>query len=365
MNKLYKEYKDIWLCYNSSGMLKQITGVMQKHLKGHEYCIDDSNNIFVGDFSKERPCLVAHLDSVHEYPPMKIRKNKRKGIIYSDNGIGGDDKCGIVAILEILSRTDNVNAIFTSDEEIGGIGASSMHEDWLTNIAYFIEIDRAGASDVLYKSGSTNICSNEMKDEISDTVKKYGFKSNRGSFTDVNILTPRAMKSSINISCGYHNAHMEDEFVVLSQLQNTIDCVEEIVKTVRKTFDWKPCVKKKKKRGRDKIGYQQTYVSDLDYCDTCGKKKATKSIMVEGMLFYMCKKCRKQHRKNKKITVTEGKWREEEKIEVHANADELWEQCSHCQSWVPLTELEDIVDNLGDTKVCHTCSEYFMSLECY
>jgi len=87
--------------------------------------------------------------------------------------------------------------------------------------------------------------------------------------------------------------------------------------------------------------------------------------MVEGMLFYMCKKCRKKHRKNKKLNITEGS-RIEQKMKVSVDtSDELWQQCSHCNEWVPLKDLINITDNLGDTMVCNNCNEYFLSVECY
>ena len=46
--------------------------------------------------------LVAHLDTVHKNPPKKfVYKN---GALSSPSGIGGDDRCGVYIILDILKK---------------------------------------------------------------------------------------------------------------------------------------------------------------------------------------------------------------------------------------------------------------------
>lgn len=236
MYKLYKQYENIWKCFNPSTKLNAITREVEKHLINYEYSIDIYGNIFIGDFYKKRACLVAHLDSVH------VKRSKhitlKKGKLKSENGIGGDDKCGIVAILEILSRNNNVNAIFTVDEEIGGIGASNIQFNDLKNVLYFIEIDRGGKNDIIYTSGFNTIASDDFIDTLEPFTKKYGFKEGFGSFTDVNILTKIAKKSAINVSCGYYNAHTKKEYVKLSELQHTIKFVEDIINNIKNIYVW-------------------------------------------------------------------------------------------------------------------------------
>ena len=46
--------------------------------------------------------LVAHLDTVHTFLPGKIKYKKDK--LWSPNGIGGDDRCGVYMILNIIEK---------------------------------------------------------------------------------------------------------------------------------------------------------------------------------------------------------------------------------------------------------------------
>ena len=104
MKNLYFQYKAIWHCKNPSGNLKQIKKILEPYLKGYKCQYDNIGNIFIGDFEQKNPCIVAHLDSVFNKKPKNIRLNK--GILTSKTGIGADDKCGIITILEIL-KTNN------------------------------------------------------------------------------------------------------------------------------------------------------------------------------------------------------------------------------------------------------------------
>jgi len=236
MENLYKDYKIIWHCFNPSLELDNMINTIKNFLKGYQYSIDKYNNIFIGDFSKNRPCLIAHLDSVHNRKSTKILF--KNNILKANHGIGGDDKCGIVAILEILKQNKNVNAIFCSDEEIGGIGASKIKSKILKNVSYFIEIDRGGKNDVIYESGYNKIASDDFIHALKPYVKKYNFKEDFGTFTDVNILTGIAKKSAINVSCGYYKAHTKNEYVNLDHLYHTINFVNKIINNIREVYIW-------------------------------------------------------------------------------------------------------------------------------
>jgi len=169
---LHTKYEKIWLCHNPSGKLDNMQKVMDKYLLNHDYFRDDIGNIFIGNFDQSKPCLIAHLDSVHNKKSTKFYYSKGK--LQSNNGIGGDDKCGIVAILEILKKDKTVNAIFCVDEEIGGIGARNIEPALLENVMYFIEIDRAGNNDIIYNSGYNQIASDEFQHALQPFANKYG-----------------------------------------------------------------------------------------------------------------------------------------------------------------------------------------------
>jgi len=233
--KLFHNYKSLWGCNNPSGKLKEIKSVLKTYLKGHNITYDNIGNMYIGDFSKEKPCIVAHLDSVHQSTG-KLYSNK--GMIFSSNGIGGDDKCGIVACLEVLKQCD-VNILFTVNEEIGGIGANNIDKDKLKNVMYFIEADRRGSRDLI-----TNLVyyldksvSQDFLDVLNPYISAFGFMETSGCYTDLTDILPAVKKCGFNLSAGYYNPHTKKEYVILSELENTINFIVSICTNIRKTFD--------------------------------------------------------------------------------------------------------------------------------
>ncbi len=66
-------------------------------------------------------CVVAHLDTVHkELPQIIIEASVPNGTkITSENGIGADDRCGIIASLVLYNGLqEKPHLLFTYDEEI-------------------------------------------------------------------------------------------------------------------------------------------------------------------------------------------------------------------------------------------------------
>ena len=68
--------------------------------------------------------LVAHLDTVHEQPVKDICLSADKNILMSPQGIGGDDRYGVFALVKVYkSAKVKPWLLFTCEEEVGGIGA--------------------------------------------------------------------------------------------------------------------------------------------------------------------------------------------------------------------------------------------------
>lgn len=61
--------------------------------------------------------LVAHMDTVHKHTPDIICMSDDKSIMMSPFGIGGDDRCGITMILEIIKEL-RCHVLFTEDEDL-------------------------------------------------------------------------------------------------------------------------------------------------------------------------------------------------------------------------------------------------------
>lgn len=166
--------------------------------------------------------LVAHMDTIHREPVQDICYSKDKNIIMSPQGIGGDDRCGIYAILEII-KEHKCHVLFTEDEEKGCIGARKFTKSGIKpKINYIIEIDRAGDNDAVYYD-----CDNK---EFETFITNFGFKTSMGSFTDISDIAPYLKVAAVNLSSGYYNAHTQHEYIVMSELKHNIARIKSILK---------------------------------------------------------------------------------------------------------------------------------------
>ena len=103
--------------------------------------------------------LLAHLDTVHKESVRCICKSSDENTLMSPEGIDGDDRCGVYAIIK-AHEVSPVKPwlLFTCDEEIGGVGADIFAEEHnkaklpndLDNLKFLVEIDRKGSKDAVY-----------------------------------------------------------------------------------------------------------------------------------------------------------------------------------------------------------------------
>ena len=70
---------------------------------------------------------VAHLDTVHEQPVETICASDDGDILLSPQGIGGDDRCGVFALVKVFDAAQvKPWLLFTCDEETGGRGSLQL-----------------------------------------------------------------------------------------------------------------------------------------------------------------------------------------------------------------------------------------------
>lgn len=172
--------------------------------------------------------LVAHMDTVHKDTVKQIvYTGNGKDNISSPQGIGGDDRCGIYMILQIIEKFD-CHVLFTEDEEIGCVGAdkyvNAIEDGFVAkpNVNYIIELDRKGDKDAVFYQ-----CDNPEFEDFILQDKDWHFAY--GSFTDIVEIAPIIGAAAVNFSCGYYNAHTTTEYVVLSEMYNNIDKVIKLL----------------------------------------------------------------------------------------------------------------------------------------
>lgn len=167
--------------------------------------------------------LVAHMDTVYKYPVSEIYYDRDKTVIWSPDGLGADDRAGIFAIIKILQSCLRPSVILTTDEEIGGVGASELakKECPIPNLKYMIELDRQGEDDCVFYD-----C---YCPEFFDYIENFGFKTQIGSFSDISFLMGVWNICGVNLSIGYKYEHSESEMLNTTHLYETIEKVKTML----------------------------------------------------------------------------------------------------------------------------------------
>lgn len=209
--------------------------------KKDEIDYDEHGNIFIG-FNGDTaglPILVAHTDNVlgaDKEPVFDLSCRNLKGV---KNGIGFDDKAGIMAIITLWQyfKEQKFRIIFPADEEVGGVGSSQMDDEWFCDAKWILELDRKGDKDFIQVSGGTRLCS----DEFAQKFIEMGFKKADGVFTDVNELKPRAdWINMANISIGYYNPHTDNEYLDTVAFEKIVNKVAQFIEKDYDFEDDKP-----------------------------------------------------------------------------------------------------------------------------
>ena len=171
--------------------------------------------------------LLAHMDTVFKAPPEEIYYDTRQNVIWSPQGLGADDRAGVFAILKILQQTKlRPTIIFTTDEEVGGLGAFQLADKIqkpISDLNFLVQLDRRGSNDCVFYD-----CDNR---EFVNFIESYGFKENFGSFTDISVLCPIWGIAGVNLSIGYLREHTVSEILNVDDMYDTIDKVCKILNT--------------------------------------------------------------------------------------------------------------------------------------
>jgi len=115
--------------------------------------MDEVGNIYGFNY-KNKPMVSAHTDTVQNVVDGELLKfiKIRNDILSGYGVIGGDDKCGIYAILKLLKEGEKVNFLFSVSEETGGSGSQYFIQEnasLISSVPYCIVLDRKGNSDII------------------------------------------------------------------------------------------------------------------------------------------------------------------------------------------------------------------------
>lgn len=205
-----------------------------------DYEIDKNGNILVTKGEAEYyPCIVSHIDTVHQWAnnvTVSYEKDKWGDTLMKafsgekQVGTGGDDKCGILACMEMLMRFDNIKVVFFSSEEVGCVGSSAVDHSFFGDAGYVIQLDRWGKSDFICKYSGESTVSDSYLEIATPIMKDFGYKKESGLITDsINMWRNGLPLSSVNVSCGYYQHHSSSEYICIEELHNAIEFTATLI----------------------------------------------------------------------------------------------------------------------------------------
>lgn len=226
-----KTFEDI--CRMSQADVK---AYMKEYLNSNGYSAIDEDG-FLYAKGTVPVLLVAHMDTVHKE---MVKETKRVGDkLSSPQGIGGDDRCGVFIIMNLVKEL-HCSVLLCEDEEKGTVGArkftkakyktenskkKTVEVNYIDNldVNYMIEFDRKGSNDAVFYT-----CDNaEFTDFVTDVT---GFKKAYGSYSDISVLMPAAKLAAVNLSSGYYNPHTVDEYVMYDEMMDTMEAAKVLIK---------------------------------------------------------------------------------------------------------------------------------------
>lgn len=227
----------------------QVKAYIHEYLKSKTYDVVNEDGFLYakGDIPV---LLVAHMDTVHKQQCKTVITTDDK--MSSPEGIGGDDRCGVFIIMNLV-REFKCSVLLCEDEEKGGIGATKFTKatykgtdennkpininyiDTL-DVNFMIEFDRRGNNDAVFYS-----CDNPAFTDF--VIDKTGFKKETGSFSDISTLMPAAHIAAVNLSSGYYKAHTTDEYVHYDEMIDTVEAAKELILAdITEPFEYIPKV---------------------------------------------------------------------------------------------------------------------------
>lgn len=244
--------------------------------------------------------LVAHMDTVFKAPPQNIYFDQRQKVIWSPEGLGADDRAGVFAIMKIIQRGHRPHVCFTTDEEIGGIGAAKMIHmvpNAPYDIKYIVELDRQGTNDCVFYS-----CHNEKFEAF---IEEYGFITDWGTFSDIYDICPAWGVAGVNLSVGYKNEHSVSETLNINALYTTINKVCKMIRDVSEEtvpyFEYIPDPYAKYFRA---FGHMYGFYDEWDEYDSLNSP----SYDVMKTKRHQCCKCHKIYPEDDVFTVKSKTW---------------------------------------------------------
>jgi hypothetical protein len=192
---------------------------------------------FVPDDCLVAPLVCSHIDIASKWHPseediqfdgQKLYLKQDSINFFKEKILGGDDRCGVMVMLEALKNNlPYILAFFNFEEPNNGFGAGSKkfgeeQKEILIKSSMFIGLDWLREKEfAVYSYGSAK-CSKILREDL-------GLKELKSiALTDCAILATFSKKPAIALSVGYFNQHSSMEYIILSETQQAYKRLEDI-----------------------------------------------------------------------------------------------------------------------------------------
>lgn len=216
-NDEYALYKKL-LSLTQAELLQTLPEILSKYYKNLKVTKDYI--LAKGDIPI---ALCAHMDTVFNSPAKYVLYDREEDVIQAPGGAGHDDRAGIFMILQLIFEGLRPHVIFTTDEEIGCVGAEKLprRADFFGDLRYIIQLDRRGVDDCVFYY--------EENREFINYISSFGFKEQKGSFTDIVVICPKWKVAGVNLSIGYFNEHSASELLFVGVYEITKKKVRQML----------------------------------------------------------------------------------------------------------------------------------------
>ena len=226
--------------------------------------------------------LVAHVDTVFKERPEDVFYDRVKNVLWSPQGLGADDRAGVFAIINIVKSGLRPHIIFTTGEEMGGLGArvlTYIEPKPFAEMKYIIQLDRRGKDDCIFYE-----CDNI---KFIEYIESFGFHEEYGSFSDISELCPTWKIAGVNLSIGYINEHSLIEILYIDYFLFFVEKVKKMLKDVNNinSFEYIPAL----------YSLSSLNPTSLYKCKNCGKIFTEYELFlvkgIDGKNVYYCPDC--------------------------------------------------------------------------
>lgn len=188
---------------------------MEKELFRQGYNVIHGNGYYFAEGSIP-VLLIAHINSIHEEQPIEICKSENFWM--APEGIGGENRCGIYALLQIV-RHYHCHILLLNDKINNNITSllNGLSEDFY--IAFAIDLALEGKNECLIHR-----CTDVM---IRSALKERGYELTPSAAI---LEFPKNLKLTyISISTGFYDSYLQSERICIDDVWHSVRTIERIL----------------------------------------------------------------------------------------------------------------------------------------